>query len=42
MFVEAGEPAPTPTLPPPGPPRVEKLLALAPKYRFAFAGPEES
>ncbi|HET8632477.1 MAG TPA: quercetin 2,3-dioxygenase [Thermomicrobiales bacterium] len=42
MFVEAGEPAPALTLPPAGPPRVEKLLALAPKYRFAFAGPEES
>ncbi|HEU5330470.1 MAG TPA: quercetin 2,3-dioxygenase [Thermomicrobiales bacterium] len=39
MFVEAGEPAPSLTLPPPGPPAVEKVLALAPTYRFVFAGP---
>lgn len=39
FFVEMGEPAQALTLPPPGPPDVEKLLGLAPKYHFEILGP---
>lgn len=39
MFVDAGEPAPALTLPPPGPPQVDKLLALMERYGFELAGP---
>lgn len=39
FFAELGEPAPALTLPPPAPPDVDGLLALAPKYRFEILGP---
>lgn len=39
FFVEAGEPAPTRTLPPPGPPNLDKVLALGNRYRFEIVGP---
>lgn len=34
FFVEAGEPAPRRELPPPGPPNIGPVLALASQYRF--------
>jgi mannose-6-phosphate isomerase-like protein (cupin superfamily) len=39
FHVEVGEPAPQLTLPPPGPPAVDKLLALAPNYQVEILGP---
>lgn len=39
FFVEMGEPAQGLTLPPAGPPDIEKLLSLAPKYNFEILGP---
>ena len=39
FFEEMGEPAQALTLPPPAPPEVEKLLALAPKYHLELQGP---
>jgi len=39
FFVEAGEPAPQRIVPPPGPPNLEKVVALAEKYRFEIVGP---
>jgi hypothetical protein len=39
FFEEMGEPAKALTLPPPGPPDVEKLMALAPKYHLEIQGP---
>lgn len=36
---ELGEPAPTPTLPEPSPPDMEKLAAIAPKYGLELLGP---
>ena len=39
FFEEMGEPAKALTLPPPGPPNVEKLMALAAKYHFEIQGP---
>ena len=36
---ELGEPAPARSLPPPAPPPIERLLALAPKYHFSVLGP---
>ncbi|MHB8644252.1 MAG: quercetin 2,3-dioxygenase [Thermomicrobiales bacterium] len=42
FFVEAGEPAPARTLPPPGPPKLDKVLALAERYRFEIVGPPPS
>ena len=41
FVAEAGEPAPTRTLPPPGAPDVEKLLATATKYGQEILGPPE-
>lgn len=38
FFAEVGEPAPGPGLPPPGPPDVAKLLAVAPKYGIEMLG----
>jgi mannose-6-phosphate isomerase-like protein (cupin superfamily) len=39
MFVEAGDPALERTLPPGGPPQIEKLLALTERYGFEVAAP---
>ena len=39
FFVEAGEPAPRRELPPPGPPNVGPVLALAGKYRIEVQPP---
>jgi len=39
FFVAAGEPAPTRTLPPPGPPNLDKVIALADAYHFEIVGP---
>jgi mannose-6-phosphate isomerase-like protein (cupin superfamily) len=39
MFVEAGEPAEERTVPPAGPPRIEKLLALTSRYNFEIMAP---
>jgi mannose-6-phosphate isomerase-like protein (cupin superfamily) len=39
FFVEMGEPAPEPILPPPSPPDLPRLLTLAPKYGFEIVGP---
>lgn len=39
FFLEAGEPASAPTLPPPAPPNLDKAVALAEKYRFEIAAP---
>lgn len=39
FFVEAGEPARQPTLPPPGPPAVGPVLALSGKYGVEILGP---
>lgn len=39
FFVEMGEKAQALTLPPPGPPDVEKLMALAPKYHMEIQLP---
>ena len=39
MNEEMGEKAQALTLPPPGPPDVEKLMALAPKYHIEIQGP---
>ncbi len=36
---EMGEPAKALTLPPPGPPDVEKLMTLARKYHVKIQGP---
>jgi hypothetical protein len=39
FFEEIGEPAPSLTLPPPGPPDMEKLFALAKKYNAEILVP---
>lgn len=39
LFVEAGEPAVERTLPPPGPPQIDKLLALIGRYNLEIVGP---
>lgn len=39
FFVEAGEPAPKLTLPPAGPPDVEKMASTAAKYGIEILGP---
>jgi quercetin dioxygenase-like cupin family protein len=39
FFAEMGEPAQALTLPPPGAPDIEKMLALASKYNFEIIGP---
>ena len=39
FFVEAGRPAAGEGLPPPAPPDIARLQALAPKYHMEFVGP---
>lgn len=42
FHVDLGEPAPSLVLPPPAPPDIGRLLALAPKYHFEVVGPAPS
>lgn len=39
FFVEVGDPAPELTLPPAGPPDIEKLVSIAGKYNLEILGP---
>jgi quercetin dioxygenase-like cupin family protein len=39
LFIEAGDPALERTLPPPGPPEIERLLALMARYNFEVVAP---
>lgn len=39
FIMEAGEPAEAPTLPPPGPLDLEKMMTIAPKYNLEILGP---
>ncbi len=42
FFEEVGEPAVDPSSPPPGPPDVEKVMAVAPKYGMEIPPPPET